>query len=244
MKNQLSFRLATLLFDNFFPLYKILYAQFKNRQDKVEIDWIKKNVRQGQTVLDIGANIGFYTQILAQQVGEKGKVYAFEPEKLNFVRLQKAVSELPQVQIEQKAVADSNGKLPIYVSHRLNVDNRTYKPEEYKSVYEIDKVSIDLFLPNQKIDFIKIDIQGFELQAFKGMEKTLANNPNIQIVSELWDHGLRTAGSSASELMNYLNQLGFQVYSLDSPTLEIMKPESVESEEDKYYNILIKRNLN
>src|SRR5690606_18164169 len=93
--------------------------------------------------------------------------------------------------INNKAVSSKTETLKIYTSKNLNVDHRTYKPKEYDEEISIEAVSIDdYFGTNQKVDFIKIDIQGFEMQAIQGMTKTLEANPNVKIISEFWGYGL------------------------------------------------------
>ena len=75
----------------------------------------------------------------------------------------------------------------LYTSRELNVDHLTYKPEIFDKGKEIDAVNPDEFLKNcQQIDVIKIDIQGFEMEAIKGMSHILKNNHNISILSEFW----------------------------------------------------------
>ena len=77
-----------------------------------------------------------------------------------------------------KAVSDKADTLKVYRSKLLNVDHRTYPVSNYDSVEEIESVSIDTLLENriiEKVDLIKIDIQGYELTAFNGMKKALAS---------------------------------------------------------------------
>ncbi len=80
----LSIRIGNWLYRNAFPVYNRIYPLFKNIQDKREMELIGSLVKPGDTVVDIGANIGFYTRFLAQKVGPTGKVYAFEPDALNY----------------------------------------------------------------------------------------------------------------------------------------------------------------
>ena len=72
---------------------------------------MKKYIRKGAIVLDIGANIGFYTKILSELVGDNGKVYAFEPDKTNFGYLMKNAGHLKNVVFINKAVSDKTGKI-------------------------------------------------------------------------------------------------------------------------------------
>jgi len=93
----------TLLRDGYFEPY--------------ETTLIESEIRPGDVVLDIGANIGYYTLIFARLVGERGRVYAFEPDPTNFRLLKKNVraNGYQNVIFVKKAVADSSGSMPLYL---------------------------------------------------------------------------------------------------------------------------------
>ena len=219
-----------------------MYSAFKSKQDAFEIELLKKHLRKDDTVLDIGANIGFYAKTLSEIVGPKGKIHCFEPDKTNFLHLQNYVNGSNNIVLNNKAVGPKTEILKIYTSRNLNVDHRTYKPEEYDQEIEIEAVSVDEYLGNnRKIDFIKMDIQGFEMQAVKGMERTLEENKNIKLISEFWPYGLSKAGSSVNEYFNFLQEKGFTCYLLEKNSLQKLTLEKVDSikdlSEEHYFNI-------
>lgn len=247
MASSFSIKLGNFLYKTSFPLYKKMYSVFKNKQDAFEIELLKKHIKKGDTVLDIGANIGFYATILSDIVGEKGKIHCFEPDATNFSHLQKTISSYKNIAINNKAVGSKTGKLKIYTSKELNVDHRTYKPEEYDKEIEIDAVSIDDYLKGANVDFIKMDIQGFEMEAMKGMKETLKNNPNVKMISEFWPYGLKKAGSSLRDYFILLKELNFKIEILRGNKLETLKLETVLEMEDlpeeNYFNILVTPNV-
>ena len=223
-----------------------MYSVFKKKQDAFEIDLLRKHIKKGDVVLDIGANIGFYAQILSELVSESGKVHCFEPDKINFSHLKNATNRLNNVVLNNKAVGAKTELLKIYTSKNLNVDHRTYKPEEYDKEIDIDAVAIVDYLKNHlKVDFIKIDIQGFEMHAIQGMQQVLQHNNNIKIVSEFWPYGLRTAGSSVMEYFEYLKKLNFNCYLLENNQLKKLDMEQVKAleplGEKHYFNIFATR---
>ena len=130
MVNKFSLSLGNFLFKNAYPIYNIVYPIFKRKQDKLEIDFLTKTIKPGMVVLDIGANIGFYTEIVSKLVGSTGKIHAFEPDSLNFQRLQKKLLGCSNVNLVQKAVSINSENLKIYTSKVLNVDHRTYEVED------------------------------------------------------------------------------------------------------------------
>lgn len=258
----MSIQLGNFLYKHAFVLYKPMYTLFKNKQDQFEIALLKKYIHAGDTVLDIGANIGYYANILSNIVEKKGSVHCFEPDETNFRYLQTATSSLANCVINNKAVGPKTEKLKIYTSKNLNVDHRTYKPEDYDKEIEIDALSVDDYVStlllkqnenekqnewkNKKIDFIKIDIQGFEMQALQGMKNTLRNNPNIKLISEFWPYGLRKAGSSVTAYFEELTALGFTCYLLEKKSLKKLSLEDVKTieplGEEIYFNIFASRN--
>lgn len=223
-----------------------MYFSFKKKQDAGELALVKRFVKEGDVVLDIGANIGFYASVLAKLVGENGKVHCFEPDKTNYQHLLAETVNLKNVVTNNKAVGPKTEKLKIYTSKELNVDHRTYKPEEYDEEIEIDSVSIDDYLNTDlNVNFVKMDIQGFEMQAVKGMAKTLSQNKDIKLVSEFWPYGLKTSGSSVIEYFEHLSNLGFKCYLLKGKNLELLDHDKVKAMEplgkESYFNILASR---
>lgn len=216
MFEKLKLRLAATLYHHAFRLYRMMYFRFKRKKDKHHLQLIQRQLKPGSTALDIGANIGFFTKFLSACVGEEGHVYAFEPDKTNFHHLKNELKGSTNTTIVQKAVSATSGKLTLYTSDLLNVDHRTYEPENYRDKYSVEKTSVDDFVNGRfKVDFIKMDIQGFEMEALRGMEKTLQANQHIILFTELWPFGLEKAGSSAVEVFDFLTQIGFNIYKID-----------------------------
>jgi len=235
-----------LLYKHLFPAYNIIYPIFKKRQDADEITYLKKIIKPGDIILDIGANIGFYSKILSQCTGQNGKVHAFEPDQINFKHLKKNLATASNVILNNKAVSDKSEKIKIYKSKDLNVDHRTYPVGEYESIDVIDAITIDEYVNNAwRVDIIKMDIQGFEVSALRGMEKTIQANPNIQLLLEFWPHGLKAAGSSVSQFYEVITSLGLGIRFLEKDQLIPFDPENIKDYDtwglDRYNNIVVSR---
>jgi FkbM family methyltransferase len=241
-----SIKLGNFLYKHAFVLYKPLYKVFKNKQDYFEIALLKKHIHKKDVVLDIGANIGFYAVILSDIVGPQGMVHCFEPDIQNYKHLKKNTGKHSNIIINNKAVGSKTEKIKIYTSKNLNVDHRTYKPEVYDKEIEIDAININDYLnQNPKVDFIKMDIQGFEMQAIKGMQTILEKNENIKLISEFWPYGLKKAGSSVTEYFNFLINNGFNCYLIEKKSLLKLNSEKVKAlevlGEEHYFNIFASR---
>lgn len=242
----LRIKLGNFLFKNAYGLYKPMYFVFKEIQDKYEIEVMTKHIQPGQVVLDIGANIGFYTLKLAALCGNTGKVHCFEPDTVNFERLKNNCGHLANVILNRNAVGPKDEILKMYTSKTLNVDHRTYQFDDYDKVMDIEAISIDSYLgENKKVNFIKMDIQGFEMSAIYGMEETLDANKDIKISSELWPYGLKQVGSSAMEYFTYLTQKEFSCYIFDNNKMELLSANKIARlqnlDEQYYFNIFATR---
>ena len=247
MKGDLQLKLASLLYHNAYFLYRPIYFRYKNKKDGKNLELIKTFVKSGSTILDIGSNIGFYASSFSKITGSNGHVYCFEPDVLNFKHLENTLRGKSNCTLIQKAVAASSGKLKIHTSPLLNVDHRTYPLENAKGAYEVEKVSIDDFVGGRfQVDFIKMDIQGFETEAMKGMNHTIMDNPSVILFMEFWPYGLHQAGSSASELYELIHQNEFHAYLINENGLTGFTFEDAMRMKVEYYtdcNVLLTRKV-
>src|SRR2546421_1846783 len=244
--DSLAIRFGNVLYHRWFALYNLLYEVFKRWQDAVEISLLHRLVQPGDTILDIGANIGFYSRLLATLAGPSGRVYSFEPDNTNFLHLLGNIQGLLNVEPIKQAVAERSGPLKLYTSHMLNVDHRTYRVDNYAEEKEVTATSVDDFVGGRfRVSLIKIDIQGFEVFAFRGMKKTLEENKDIVILTELWPYGLKKAGCSCRMMIDFLVDLGFQIFEIAGGRLvefDINQIPSLEEQPFSYgKNILISR---
>ncbi|MFH1888963.1 MAG: FkbM family methyltransferase [Candidatus Omnitrophota bacterium] len=186
--------------------------------EPLETELVKSSVKEGQVVVDIGANIGYYTLLFAELVGKGGKVFAFEPNPDNFSLLSKNVSAngFENVVLVNKAVSDMTGPIKLYISKRNCGDHRIYDYGERRRVIEVGSVRLDDYFRDfeGKIDFIKMDIQGAELLAVRGMPSLLEKNKDIKMVTEFWPIGLNNSGARPEDYLNTLKGLGFRLMHL------------------------------
>lgn len=246
MMRKFIFKTASFLFKHAFPVYKILYYKFKNKQDTFQIHLLRHFIRKGDHVLDIGANVGYYAEKMSELVGEKGKVHCFEPDSLNFKYLSKIIHGRKNVVLNKKAVAEEEGELLIYTSDMINVEHTTYKPEHFDFTYTVEKTSIDNYVQQKfPVSFIKMDIQGAELKALEGMKQTLLENENIVLMTEVSPYCLKNCGNTSAEMISYIRSLGFNIFLINEDTVKELTPLDVVNfkvDEEYFYNILALRN--
>jgi FkbM family methyltransferase len=176
-------------------------------------------VKRGDVVLDLGANIGYYTLIFAKIVGAEGKVFAFEPDPDNFSLLKKniEINGYKNVILEQKAVSDKTGTVKLYLSEDNLADHRIYDSHDGREFIEIESVSLDDYFENvnDNIDFIKMDIEGAEPAAIQGMRSLLKRNQNVKVITELFPIALSKFGIETSDFLKMFFNNGFKLYNLD-----------------------------
>jgi FkbM family methyltransferase len=245
--NETRLKIGNWLYKNCFPLYNFTYTRFKRTNDRHEIELLKRLIVPGDHVLDIGANIGFYARIISGLVGNKGKVYCFEPDRTNYKHLVENTGGLNNIELFNVAVSDSDEPLTLYKSKLLNVDHRTYPVRNYDSIEEIHARCIDSMVGREieKVNLIKIDIQGFELTAFKGMRILLGAAHDIKILAEYWPHGFRRAGTDAVEVYDFLDRLGYRFSLIDEGNVAPLKGDYVLGNNDQpfefSFNVLIEK---
>jgi len=218
--------------------------------EPVETRFIIKTLKKNDTVLDIGAHIGYYTVLAAQAVGLKGKVIAFEPGPENFTLLKKNI-ELNchmNTQCVQKSVSDKNQTVDLFLNPKNKGDHRMYAFEEQGSKISIQSITLDDFFCERelKINFMKIDVQGVEWRVFEGAKRFLNENPAITILMEFWPDGILMSGGDPEELLQNLRNWGFEFYKLNKEGdpiqlgyNRILSETNVQS--GKYLNLVLRR---
>jgi FkbM family methyltransferase len=187
--------------------------------DPFESELICSRVSEGDTVLDLGGNIGYYANMLARKVGREGAVYTFEPEPENYALLCRNVAEnkFTWITAVNAAVAESSGFITLWRSPDNAGDHRIFEPDASWASIKVKSVCLDEYFVDNCPSFtlIKMDIQGAEIHALRGMKRLLANSPNVRIAIEFWPLGLHRAGWSGNDLINLLEDYGFDLYEID-----------------------------
>lgn len=198
-----------------FPTFRLIYFFLKRRYEKSELSFLRERVTPEMVVMDIGANIGFYTNFLSELVGSEGQVHAFEPDPFNFSRLQETTGPLKNVQRHQVAIGPEDGRMSLFLSSSANIDS--YLTESSGANTQTVAVrSMDSFCRNMEhVDGIKMDIQGGEYGALKGMQKTIERNRHMWILFEFWPFGLVRSGSRPEAVLDLLEKYGFNCSLLD-----------------------------
>ncbi len=188
-----------------------LKARF--RDHKIEFAAIKRHVRPGDIVCDIGANKGSFTSWLSRWCGERGRVVAFEPQRALAARLAAvcAAAGLRNVTVEAQAVDASSGRreLHIPVGH---APGASLNPSAL-SADRFDKATVpvvaldDYFKPEERVALLKVDVEGGELDVFAGARRILeSDRPALVFECE----ARHLVGRTVDDVFAYLTALGYQ----------------------------------
>ena len=231
------------VYERCFPIYHLLYRFFKAYTDRAERRLLRRILFAGAVAVDAGANIGIYSQFLSRCVGSTGVVHSFEPSFENFSRLQSATRKLANVRVSQTAVGEHTGKSTLYLSDKLNVDHRTYiTKEDPRDAVPIDIVALDdYFKSGERVDLIKMDIQGYEFYALRGATRVLQENPDINLLLEFWPLGLEQAGVDWEELIEMLRGFSMDVTIVKPSGLVAFDTRDIRFDTSWYVNLFARR---
>jgi len=180
---------------------------------------IQKLVEPSMIVLDVGANFGYYTLQFARLVGENGYVYAFEPVDRYRARLGEhlRLNNIRNVEVINKALSNKIATAKISVGE-CSATFHWCSPGEAEEVQEVHLTTFDAFVEEhkiQKIDFLKVDLDGHELMFFEGAKNTLRKVKPIMLV-EFCQEFLYASGTAAWDLADKLENLGYVLISTKS----------------------------
>jgi len=205
--------------------------------EKFETELFKREIKPGMTVIDVGANIGYYTIMSADMVGPTGKVICVEPDSQSVEMLKKNIeaNKFNNIECINKALSDKEGVVGFYSSVKNRADNRIYDPGDGRVYTEIKTTTLDKILsPDTKIDFLKIDIQGAEALAIDGMKESIGRSGKMTLFTEFWPSSIEKTGRSAEKFLQKLIAFGFELYNIDDVKKKLDKITDLKSFSEQY----------
>lgn len=175
-------------------------------------------VNKGDIIFDVGANIGCTSLNFAKLIGKGGIIHSFEPDPINHNSIQKNISlnNFDNIILNKLGLGNEKGSFKIYTVDKNNKGmNRIVEfPDSIEDFKEIQVTTIDKYVRKnniQKIDLIKIDVEGFELKVLKGSAEVL-NNFHPSLFIELDNKNLKEQGSNAKDLIEYLLDNKYEIF--------------------------------
>lgn len=185
---------------------------------------LNQEIKPGMRVVDVGAHIGYYTLQMARLVGESGEVIAIEPmlDNANLLKMNIEANGYRNVRIYEAAIGSENGTARLYVSRNPGLCSLIPSGVHY-SYTEVPLWTLDALLEQEeRIDYIRMDIQGSEVEAIKGMQGILQKyRPALFIETHQWAVG----GEAIIQLFEDLKKLGYETkyvinYAFDHPIVK------------------------
>ena len=209
--------------------------------------WLRGVLRRGQTVVDVGANVGYFTLLAARAVGPTGSVVAVEPEHAN-VRLLRAnvwLNRCDNVRIVPAAAAAGRGLLALRRSASNAGDHQVHAVAGEADAL-VAAVALDDVLGEAAVDVVKIDTQGADHLVVQGLTRTLRARPTAQVLVEFWLDGMDERGIDAAEVLAGYRALGRAIAVLDdegiaSPAGDEAVLEAARATPGRFLNLVLGR---
>jgi len=190
---------------------------FLDKYEESELKFIKKSINKGDVFIDIGANIGIHSLFASNLVGEKGKVISFEPFSINYNSLIKNISlnNSRNIVLEKLAISAKESLVNIFYNCKdYNFGMASSYLTNYTNSEKVKSTTLDLYLKNKsfdRIDFIKLDIEGGEYPALLGMKNSLKKYHPILLV-EILDNNTLTQSDNEKNIINFFKKIGYVKY--------------------------------
>ena len=180
-------------------------------------------VNKDNVILDIGGNIGQTALFMAEKTGRNGRVVSFEPFPETYRRFLTNLKLNPGIQnltVENIALGNSRDKLKMSATTEGNSgQTRIANPSEPgNNLVDVEVMPLSEYLktrPLQKIDLIKIDVEGFEYNVLKGATDVIRSYQPVLFI-ELSDKNLQQQGSSVTQVVNLLSEMSYSVMDINS----------------------------
>lgn len=187
-----------------------------------ETELVLRLLEPGDTFVDIGANIGWYTLVAGLRVGAEGRVFSFEPDAENFAILRHNVrrnlrrSMARVATLERKAASDRDGRGRIYLSDDNMGDHRIHSDGASRSSRSIREVRLDGYFKSmrRRLSLVKVDTQGAEPNVYAGFRERLLRDRPV-LLSEFWPFGMAPSGRSVGEVLNFFDALDGRCFIID-----------------------------
>ncbi len=218
--------------------YLLALKEF-DESDEKDLSIVKKLVRPGDYVVDVGANIGWYTKVLSELVGDSGRVFSFEPVPPTYSLLCHAVEALALRNVSSFQIGISNTdavvdmEVPPYTGGGENfymariVDKSAALSSDPMTVYSVRVGALNSLLADfrNRIAFIKCDVEGHEWPAVEGARDIISCSHPAMLIEVSGDPD--SDSSDAKKLFNLLRQEGYEVYWYDGSQLSKREPKQI-----------------
>ena len=217
-------RLDDVRFECDFALGAKVRDMYFGAYEPEEVELFRRFVRRGDTVVDAGANIGFFTAVAASLVGKEGEVHAFEPVPAYFQRLVALREANPRhrILLNNEALGAEESRAEIRVSGAANLGWNTLVPElmsreSAAATHEVRVRRLDAYLEERRVErlaLLKVDVEGFELPLMRGFAGWLERRSDRPaILCEVAPDAYAPQKARVEDLFALLERFGYRGFS-------------------------------
>lgn len=181
------------------------------------------NIHEGNTVIDVGANIGEFSLIASKIIGKKGKIISIDPLNQAIIWLNKnyILNNSSNYEILEKAVGDKTGTMTLYKKNEVSemglldpdIVDQTLLPSGEITVDTIDNIISSRNIDN--VEMLKIDVEGFEYEVLCGCKNSFKEKKIKKIICEIHSSYLRKKNMDENVIYSMLKKNGFSIKNID-----------------------------
>ena len=230
---------------NIFSSYNLVYAQnhtieiFENpnisplKRDKIYEQettiFLRNHLQRGQTVWDVGANIGYFSLEFARSVGSEGKVLSFEPHPRIFQVLQRNIerNKYKNIKLFNQACGSSPGETKLFFSTENEGNHKIIENSNSNNFALTGVVTLSTFLSEYSPSLIKMDIEGAELLALQGLGHENLKKLTIDFVIEYHPYEMSFFNIEGKEVLDFFISSGYKFRNLAFPDSPIISKEEI-----------------
>ncbi len=183
---------------------------FEGVYEQTQTELVKSLVKPGMNCIDVGANIGYYTLLLSSLVKD-GHVWAIEPERNNLIELKYNISlnNFNNIDVIELAAGNEEKLVDFYISGISPGRHSTVTGRNDGGyVVKVPMKRLDDII-HMKIDFVKTDTEGRDIDVMLGARRIIRENPRIKWLTEVWPDGLRKINKSVKDVFDVARVCGF-----------------------------------
>lgn len=171
--------------------------------EAAEATWLHSKLRPGQTMLDVGGNVGYFTLLGAKAVGPEGRVVSIEPERRNLSLLRMNVWQNghEHVDIIPAAAWHRRGALSLRHNDTNAGDHQVHNHVVSHDSVIVPAIALDDLFEGRSLDVVKIDTQGVDHDVVTGLARTLEANPHAPLLIEYWLQAFEERGLSETDIL-------------------------------------------
>lgn len=194
---------------------------------------ILEGLKPGDTFVDIGANVGFYSLCASRVVGSKGKIYAFEPAPSTYAALKNNIdlNGVTNIITASVALSDTQGQAKLFLDakHNSGATSLRRSPNSGPAI-DVVLTTYDQFAKENELpvpSLVKVDVEGAEVKVLRGMNDLLGRPNHPHVILEVSEWSLREMGSSKEELFDIMDNHGYRAILLSAPKLSIFSKKNI-----------------